>query len=143
MTSAKNSSIVGFTTGVFDIFHIGHLNILKNSKAMCDILIVGVCSDQLLLTYKNKLPVVPLAERMEIVRSIKYVDLVVVQENLDKYNLWEILKFDIYFHGDDTFRDEKWQTYEMKLKKVGVKMIYFPYTKTTNSTLIKDKITHY
>jgi len=129
--------IVGYTTGVFDLFHIGHLNLLRNAKSLCDKLIVGVTTDEL-VSYKNKRAVIPFNERCEIIRSIKYVDLVVPQENMDKYEVWEKLKFDILFVGDDWYNTEKWNDIEEQFKKVGVKVVYFPYTKGTSSTLINQ-----
>ena len=87
--------IVGYTTGVFDLFHVGHLNILRRAKKNCDRLVVGVTTDELLKTYKNKNPIIPFEERLEIVRSIKYVDEVLPQENMDKISQWEKLKFDV------------------------------------------------
>ena len=92
---------VGYTTGVFDLFHIGHLNILRRAKEMCEYLIVGVSTDELVQEYKNKTPVIPFEERKAIVEAIKYVDEVVSQESMDKVKMWEKLKFDAVFHGDD------------------------------------------
>ncbi len=129
--------IIGYTSGVFDLFHIGHLNLLKNAKGLCDKLIVGVTTDEL-VAYKNKKAVIPFAERMEIVRNISYVDAVVPQENMDKFALWEKLKYDIMFVGDDWYDTPKWREYEKQFNKVGVKIIYFPYTKGTSSTLINQ-----
>lgn len=129
--------ITGYTTGVFDLFHIGHLNLLRNAKALCDKLIVGVTTDEL-VSYKYKKPVIPFNERCEIVRDIKFVDLVIPQENMNKYEAWKKLKFDIMFVGDDWYNTEKWNNMETQLKKVGVKVIYFPYTKGTSSTLINQ-----
>ena len=130
---------IGYTTGVFDLFHIGHLNILKNAKGMCDKLIVGVTIDEL-VKYKNKKAVIPYIERKEIVSSIKYVDSVVPQENMDKFETWEKLKFDILFVGDDWYKDSNWQKLEDKFKSVGVKVIYFPYTKGISSTLLNKTL---
>ncbi|HEC1272932.1 TPA: adenylyltransferase/cytidyltransferase family protein, partial [Campylobacter coli] len=90
---------LGYTSGVYDLFHIGHLNLLKNAKGLCDKLIVGVTIDEL-VQYKNKKSVIPFSERIEIVRSIKYVDAAIPQENIDKYQMWEKLHFDVLFVGD-------------------------------------------
>lgn len=128
--------ITGYTTGVFDLFHIGHLNILRSAKSLCDKLIVGITTDELLLDYKKKKPVIPFFERCEVVRSIRYVDAVVSQPTMDKFEAWEKLKFDVMFVGDDWFKTEKWKGIEEKLAGVGVKIIYFPYTQGTSSTLI-------
>ena len=132
----KKDIIIGFTSGVFDLFHIGHVNILKNAKSMCDKLIVGITSDELMLSYKNKKPVIPFIERAEIVRSIKFVDSVVVQENMNKFETWKKIKFDLMFVGDDWHKNEKWAEYEKLFSEVNVKIIYFPYTKGTSSTKI-------
>ena len=131
--------VIGYTTGVYDLFHIGHLNLLKNAKGLCDKLIVGVTVDEL-VRYKNKRAVIPFEERLEIVRSIKYVDAAIPQEDLDKFAVWEKLKFDIMFVGDDWYQSERWQELEEKFKRVGVKIIYFPYTKGTSSTLINQTL---
>lgn len=139
ITQGGNLLIIGYTTGVFDLFHIGHLNLLKNAKAMCDRLIVGVTSDEL-VTYKHKKAVIPFEERLEIVRSIKYVDAAIIQDNLDKYEAWKKMKFDILFVGDDWYNTDQWNTYEELLTKVGVRIIYFPYYKGTSSTLINETL---
>ena len=139
----NKSYIIGFTSGVFDLFHIGHLNILKNAKSICDKLIVGVSTDDLVQTYKHKVPVIPFTERLEIVRSIKFVDSVVAQDNMDKMVLWEKLKYDIMFVGDDWQKTEKWQEIENKFEIVGVKIVYFPYTKGTSSTKINNILDDY
>jgi len=127
--------IVGYTTGVFDLFHIGHLNLLKNAKGMCDKLIVGVTTDEL-VSYKNKKAVIPFEERLEIVRSIKYVDAAIPQETMNKFEAWQKLKFDIMFVGDDWYNTSKWQDFEKQFNEVGVRIVYFPYTKGTSSTLL-------
>lgn len=129
--------IIGYTTGVYDLFHVGHVNILRNAKSMCDKLIVGVSVDEL-VQYKNKKSVIPFVERIEIVKSCKYVDLAVPQVNLDKLDAYNRYKFNIMFVGDDWYNDKKWKIYENQLKKKKIKIIYFPYTKTTSSTLINS-----
>lgn len=130
---------IGYTSGVYDLFHIGHLNLLKNAKGLCDKLIVGVTIDKL-VEYKNKRSVIPFEERIEIVRNIKYVDAAIPQEELDKFKMWEKLHFDILFVGDDWFKSPSWQEMEAKFKEVGVRVIYFPYTKGTSSTLINETL---
>jgi len=135
----KEKEIIGYTTGVFDLFHVGHLNLLRNAKAMCDKLIVGVTSDEL-VNYKHRKAIIPFQERMEIVQNIKYVDAVVGQYDMDKFGAWKKLKFDIMFVGDDWYNTEKWKKFESQFKKVGVKIIYFPYTKGTSSTLINEML---
>lgn len=129
--------IIGYTAGVFDLFHIGHLNLLRNAKALCDKLIVGVSTDEL-VSYKFKKAVIPFSERMEIVRSIKYVDTVIAQEDINKFEMCKKLKFDILFVGSDWHETERWKEYEKQFDAAGVKIIYFPYTKGTSSTLINE-----
>lgn len=129
--------IIGYTTGVFDLFHIGHLNLLRKAKAQCDHLIVGVSTDDLVM-YKHKHAVIPFEERMEIVKAIRYVDEVVPQVNMDKMAAWEKLHFNVMFVGDDWKGTSKWDAYEKQFAEVGVKIVYFPYTKGTSSTLIND-----
>jgi len=130
---------IGYTSGVYDLFHIGHLNLIKNAKGLCDKLIVGVTSDEL-VSYKSKKAVIGHIERMEIVRNIKQVDAVVPQNDMDKFKMWQRLKFDVMFVGDDWFDSEKWKDLDDKFKEVGVKIIYFPYTKGTSSTLINKTL---
>ena len=132
-------TLMGYTSGVYDLFHVGHLNLLKNAKGLCDQLIVGVTSDEL-VSYKNKKAVIPHNERMEIVRNIKFVDAVVPQNDMDKFKMWERLKFDVMFVGDDWFDTPKWKELDEKFKSVGVKIIYFPYTKGVSSTLINSTL---
>ena len=127
--------VIGYTTGVYDLFHIGHLNLLKNAKGLCDKLIVGVTVDEL-VAYKHKRAIIPFEDRLEIVRSIKYVDAAIPQESIDKFAAWEKLKFDILFVGDDWYQSESWQVMEAKFAAVGVKVVYFPYTKGVSSTVI-------
>ncbi len=129
--------IVGFTTGVYDLFHIGHLNLLRNARAMCDKLIVGVSTDEL-VAYKSKKAIIPFTERMEIIRSIRHVDAVIPQESMDKFEMWKKMKFDVMFVGDDWYQSERWQELEKQFTKVGVRIVYFPYTKGTSSTLLNE-----
>ncbi len=131
--------IIGYTSGVYDLFHIGHLNLLINASSLCDQLIVGVTTDEL-VSYKNKRSVIPFQERLEIVRSIKYVDAAISQPDMDKFKAWEKLKFDVLFVGDDWFKDPRWEEIDSKFKEVGVKVIYFPYTKGTSSTLLNKTL---
>ena len=133
---------LGYTTGVYDMFHIGHLKLLKRAKEQCEFLIVGVTSDEL-VSYKNKKAIIPHKERMEIVESIKYVDQVVSQENMDKMEAWKEYKFDVMFVGSDWKGTDKWNELEKQFGKVGVDIVYFPYTQRTSSTKLRavlDKI---
>ena len=131
--------IIGYTSGVYDLFHVGHLNLLKNAKGLCDKLIVGVSVDEL-VAYKHKRAVIPFQERLEIVRSIKYVDAAIPQDDLDKFKMWEKLHFDVLFVGDDWFKSERGQEMEKKFDEVGVRVVYFPYTKGTSSTLLTEAL---
>lgn len=133
--------IVGYTCGVYDIFHEGHVEILKNAKSMCDKLIVGLTTDEL-VCYKGKYPIMSFSQRKSVLESVKYVDLVVPQHTHDKFESWLRLKFDILFVGDDWYNSPQWNTYETKLKEYGVKVIYFPYTRGISTTLLKKHIVH-
>ena len=130
--------IIGYTSGVYDLFHIGHLNILKNAKSLCDKLIVGVSSDELVMEYKKKIPIIPFEERLEIIRNIKFVDAVIKQETMNKLLIWEKLKFDIMIVGDDWHKTKKWEDIESSLKERGVMTMFFPHTQGTSSTLINE-----
>lgn len=127
--------IIGYTAGVFDLFHIGHLNLLKNAKGMCDKLIVGVTTDEL-VNYKGKQPMIPFVDRIEIVRNIKYVDAVVAQENMDKLEMCKKLKAKVLIVGDDWYNTEKWNEYEKEFNEAGIEIVYFPYSKGVSSTQI-------
>lgn len=131
--------ITGYTTGVFDLFHVGHINMLKNAKSMCDKLIVGVSVDEL-VAYKNKKAVIPFDERIEIVKACRYVDIAVPQFNMDKMDALNRYKFDVMFVGDDWYKNEKWEKIDKEFNQKGVKVIYFPYTKSTSSTLINETL---
>jgi len=138
--------IIGYTTGVFDLFHIGHLNILKNSKSLCDKLIVGCTTDEVVFENKNKTPIVPFHERVEILESINYVDLVVAQDHdlyKDKMAAWNNYKFNIMFVGSDWKNTTKWVDLEKELALKEVKVVYFPYTKSTSSTIITEVLNNF
>lgn len=135
--------VVGYAAGVFDLFHIGHLNVLRNAKSMCDHLIVGVSTDELVYEYKQKNPIIPYLERVEILRHITYVDTVVTQEDMDKMKMWRRLKFDVMFVGDDWLDTGKWQKIESEFNDKGVKIVYFPYYKGTSSTKINSILDEY
>ncbi len=132
--------IVGYTTGVFDMFHVGHLNILRRAKEKCDYLIVGVSTDELCLSYKHKAPIVPYEERKAIVEAIKYVDEVVPQVDRDKFGAWEKYHFDVMFVGDDWKGSPLFSALEERFKEVGVSIVYFPYTTGTSSTVLREKL---
>ena len=131
--------IIGYTAGVFDLFHIGHLTLLKNAKGMCDKLIVGVTVDEL-VEYKGKRPMIPYLDRAEIIRSIKYVDAVVPQYDMDKLTMCKKLDASIMFVGDDWYGSDKWMKYEEEFEKEKIKIVYFPYTKGISSTRITEAL---
>lgn len=130
---------VGYTTGVFDMFHIGHLNILKRAKEMCDYLIVGVSTDETVESYKHKTPVIKFEERFAIVESIKYVDKVVPQTSMDKMEAYKELKFDVLFHGSDWKGSEMYNRLAEEFSKVGVDIVFLPHTEGISSTIIREK----
>lgn len=135
----EKEEIIGYTAGVYDLFHIGHLTLLKNCKGLCDKLIVGVTVDEL-VAYKGKHALIPFEERIEIVRSIKYVDAAVPQYDMDKLTMCKKLGASILFVGDDWYGSEKWKNYEKEFAENGIKIIYFPYTKGISSTLINKTL---
>ncbi len=133
----RKKNLIGYTAGVYDLFHVGHLNLLRNAKSFCNKLIVGVTTDEL-VSYKNKKPIIPFSERIEIVRQCKYVDLAIPQYTIDKVNIIKKLKADFLFVGDDWYKNSKWKQMEKKLSQIKCKVIYFPYTRGTSSTLINS-----
>ncbi|MBQ2865972.1 MAG: adenylyltransferase/cytidyltransferase family protein [Clostridia bacterium] len=140
-TDESNKKItIGYTTGVFDMFHIGHLNILERAKEQCDYLIVGVSTDELVSREKNKIPVIPYEERVRIVEAIRYVDKVVPQHDKNKFGAWEKYKFDKMFVGSDWQGTAAWQEYEKQFAEVSVEIIYLPHTDGISSTVLYKKI---
>lgn len=131
---------IGYTTGVFDLFHIGHLNILKRAKEQCDYLIVGVSTDELVLNYKKKKPVIPFNERVEIVKAIRYVDEVIPQDNLDKMAAWKKIHFDAIFHGSDWKGSDLYNKVNKDFSTIGVDVVFLPHTDGISSTIISKKI---
>jgi glycerol-3-phosphate cytidylyltransferase len=131
------SRVVGYAPGAYDLFHIGHLNILKHAKSECDYLIAGVVSDEMCLLTKGKLPVVPLDERLAIVGAISYVDEAVAEVVRDKTETWKSVQFDVIFKGDDWRGTSKGDKLEADFAKLGVEVVYFPYTMHTSSTMLR------
>ncbi len=131
---------VGYTTGVFDMFHIGHLNILKRAKEQCEYLIVGVSTDEVVQTYKHKTPIIPFEQRMAIVEAIKYVDKVVPQITMDKMEAWKNIKFNAMFHGNDWQNSALYDDYVKKFAEVGVDVVFLPHTDGISSTDIAKKL---
>lgn len=132
--------VVGYVPGAWDMFHIGHLNILRRAREHCDHLIAGVVLDEVLEVAKGRLPVVPHAERMEIVGAMGIVDEVVADVSSDKFVMWEKIGFDVLFKGDDWKGTPKGDRLESSLGAVGVQVVYFPYTMHTSSTKLRQLI---
>ena len=130
---------VGYTTGVFDMFHIGHLNILRRAKEQCEYLIVGVSTDETVVAYKHKNPVIKFEERCAIVEAIRYVDKVVPQTSMDKMEAYKALKFDVMFHGSDWQGSAMYDKIEAEFAKVGVDVVFLPHTDGISTTLIREK----
>lgn len=131
------SRVVGYAPGAYDLFHIGHLNILKHAKSQCDYLVAGVVSDEMCLLTKGKAPVVPLDERLAIVGAISYVDEAVAEVVRDKTETWKSVQFDVIFKGDDWRGTPKGDKLEADFAKLGVEVVYFPYTMHTSSTMLR------
>ncbi|MCD8266012.1 MAG: adenylyltransferase/cytidyltransferase family protein [Prevotellaceae bacterium] len=131
---------VGYTTGVYDMFHIGHLNVLKRAKERCDYLIVGVSTDELVLQEKGKMPIIPFEERMAIVSAIKYVDKVVSQPDKNKLAAWEREHFDAMLVGSDWKGTPQWEEFEKQFAPLGVDIIYLPHTEGISSSILREKI---
>ncbi len=134
------SKVIGYTQGTFDMFHIGHLNLIKNAKRHCDYLVVGVNDDVLVESYKKKRPIVPVKERAEIIRAIKYVDEVVITSTLDKKEIWNQVRFDEIYIGDDWKGNARWEKTGEDMKELGVRLVFLPYTKDTSSTMLREKL---
>ena len=131
--------VIGYTAGVYDLFHIGHLNLLKNAKGMCDKLIVGITTDDL-VTYKGKHALIPFEDRLRIVKSLKCVDQVIPQKTMNKLEVLTEINYNVLFHGDDWKNTKMYNEIEEKLKQKGVSCVYFPYTKSVSTKSIKEKI---
>jgi glycerol-3-phosphate cytidylyltransferase len=130
----------GYAPGAFDLFHVGHLNLVKHAKSRCDFLIAGVVSDEVLRSQKGVTPIIPLAERLEIVRNIRFVDDAVAAVVPDKLDIWRELRFDVFFKGDDWRGTEKGERLEREFTAVGVEVVYFPYTLSTSSTALRKAL---
>ena len=132
--------IIGYTTGVFDMFHIGHLNIIRRAKEKCDFLIVGVSTDELVQKEKSKTPVIPFEERCQIVSAIKYVDMVVPHNDKNKIEAWEKYHFDKMFVGSDWKGTPQWEAYEKQFEPLGVEIVYLTHTDGISSTKLTQVI---
>ena len=133
---------MGYTTGVFDMFHIGHLNILRRAKDQCDYLIVGVTTDELCYKRKNKIPIINEKDRMAIVEAIRYVDKVVPQTDMDKIRSVRELGADVVFVGSDWKGTEAWNNYEKQFADVGCTVVYLDHTDGISSSILREKIKH-
>lgn len=134
---------IGLLMGVFDLFHIGHLNLIRRAKAQCRFLRIGVLSDELAQKFKQIYPTIPQDERMEILRALRDVDEVVLletKEEVSRLNEWHKRPFDCFFSGDDYSDNAYWAWEKEELKKLGADMIFFPYTKKRSSTMIREKL---
>ena len=131
---------LGFTAGTYDMFHVGHLNLLKKAKEQCQYLIVGVNKDELVVSYKHKLPLIPEKERAEIIKSIKYVDEVHLMDTLDKMDAFAEFHFDVIFIGSDWQGSERYEREELKMAEVGIEIRYIPYTTNISSTILAHRI---
>lgn len=138
MTESKE--LLGYVPGAWDMFHVGHLNILLRAREQCDRLVAGVVSDEALLAAKGKQPVVPLAERMDVVRSMVMVDDAVVDYSSNKIEVWQRVGFDVLFKGDDWLGTPKGDRLIADMASVGVQVNFFPYTVHTSSTLLRSRL---
>jgi glycerol-3-phosphate cytidylyltransferase len=129
---------VGYAPGIYDMFHVGHLNILKNASLHCDYLIAGVLTDEMAIRAKNTTPIIPFVERLEIVRSIRYVDQAVAETVPDKLETWAQVRFDVIIKGDDWKGTEKGRKLERDFASVGVEVVYLPYTVHTSSSTLRN-----
>lgn len=131
---------IGYTTGVFDMFHIGHLNLLRRAKEMCEYLIVGVSTDEVVKSYKNKTPIIPYEQRAAIVEAIKYVDEVVPQTSMNKTEFLKHRHFDVMFHGDEWKGTELYNRYEEEFAQLGARIEYLTHTDGISSSILRDKV---
>lgn len=130
----------GYTAGVYDMFHIGHLNVIRNAKELCDFLVVAVSTDELVQNYKQKTPIIPFENRIQIVGAIKYVDLAIPQSDMDKKAAAIKCNADAMFVGDDWKGTEKWNRIEAELKEVGIDVVYLPHTDGISSSMLREII---
>jgi glycerol-3-phosphate cytidylyltransferase len=135
-----NKYKIGYTQGVFDMFHIGHLNLLKNAKSLCDYLIVGVNSDRLVKEYKNKNTIIPENDRASIVEAISVVDKVILTDTLDKEKVFNDIKFDVIFVGNDWEHNPRWIKTKDDMRKHGVDVVFLPYTEGISSTKLREEL---
>lgn len=135
--------IIGYTQGTYDMFHIGHLNLIRNAKKHCDYLIVGVNSDELVLSYKNKKTIVPIEERKAIIEELKSVDKVIICDTLDKIAIAKEMKVNKIFIGDDWKGNPRWEKTKQEMAEIGVEVVFLPHTDGTSSTMLREKLSDY
>ena len=133
---------IGYAPGAYDLFHIGHLNLLRRAKERCDFLIAGVVADEVLIQHKKITPIIPLAERLEIVRNIRFVDMAHAAMTNDKTEIWKKLRFNVLFKGDDWREADKGQALERDFATLGVEVVYSPYTQATSSSVLRKALQH-
>ena len=134
---------IGLLMGVFDLFHIGHLNLIRRAKEQCKYLRIGVLSDKLVHEFKHIYPIIPQDERMEILRALRYVDEVILLESrkeVSRLYEWHKRPFDCFFSGDDYADNTYWAWEKEELKKLGADMVFFPYTKKRSSSMIRKEL---
>ena len=136
----NTKKLIGYTTGVFDLFHVGHLKVLENAKSQCDYLIVGVTTDELCWEVKKKQTIIPFEDRIQIVEGIKWVDKVVPQSTMDKFEAWNRYRFSKMFVGDDWKGSDKWNQLEKEFNLIGVDIIYFPYTQHVSTSKLRQRL---
>ena len=136
------SRIVGYAPGAYDLFHVGHVNLLRHARSQCDYLVAGVVSDEKCERTKGVRPFVPLMERAEIVRSIAFVDEVYEEHVATKLEAWQDVRFDRIFKGDDWRGTPKGLKLEQEFASVGVEVVYFPYTVHTSSTMLRRALSY-
>jgi len=139
----NKKKIIGYTSGVFDLFHIGHLNILRNAKSLCDFLVVGVTTDEVTLDMKGHLPIIPFSERIQIVESIEFVDKAIPKSTKAIKDIWNIYEFNLMIKGDDWKGTNKGKNLEKELAEFGIKIKYLPYTEHTSSTILRNIISNF
>jgi glycerol-3-phosphate cytidylyltransferase len=131
---------IGYAPGAYDLFHMGHLNLLRRAKERCDFLIAGVVADEILIQHKQVTPVIPLAERLEIVRNIRFVDMAHAAMTNNKTEIWKELRFNVLFKGDDWRETERGQALKRDFAALGVEVVYFPYTQATSSSVLRKTL---
>ncbi|MFJ8437344.1 adenylyltransferase/cytidyltransferase family protein [Kitasatospora sp. NPDC094019] len=137
---AGGRELVGYTAGVFDMLHVGHVRLLERARERCDRLVVGVTTDELCERRKNKTPIVPYAGRAAVLSSLRCVDEVVPQRHMNRIDAWERLRFGVTFVGDDWQGTASWLAYEQRFARLGVEVVYFPYTGGVSSTLLRSRL---